>query len=416
MTSSALRAGASAVRRAPHTLSCLGKWVNDVRRTRPERQQPLTSRIRGVIGSARGGRPRSVRALFGRVAWPQAAYRYGYGPSAPPVLQGIFAGVTELASGRPSRDELVQLGILAAAGEGAPAGEVRAEAAEALMDRAHAAGITGVARSVEALVRLADGTLRFADLRRVRRHRRDSVAFAAARDLDRREFNRRFGTALLTEATARQRLQQAYEALPADARGRSGVDFGSGLRTGPAATLDPDPDRWTLVEGPVLAAVTKGRRVLDLGSRTGARALLLLRAGAAEVVGVEPDPALVEFARLNARILQWRDLAPYNAHFVGADPRLFPFDTLGRFDVVTLFSIDGLPEDDLVRLVRKAASMNAALVIQTHEGRSQSAGATLNLHGLLRDHGYPEITVHAPPGAASPILVGHPATTPGRPR
>ena len=415
MTPSALRARVSAVRRAPHALSCLGTWVNDVRGPRPDRKEPLRSRIRGAIGTERGGAPRSVRALFDSVAWPQAAYRYGYGPSAPPMLQGIFAGVTELASARPSRADLAQLGLLAAAGEGEPAGSLRPEVAEALMDRAHAAGITGVARSFESLVRLPDGTLRFADLSRVRRHRRNSVAFVAARDGDRREFNRRFGTTLLTEATARQRLQQAYDALPPAVRGRSGVDFGSGLRTGPAATLDPDPDRWALVEGPVLAPVVKGRRVLDLGSRTGARARLLLRAGAVEVVGVDPDPALVEFARLNARILQWRDLEPYNAHFVGADIRLLPFETLGRFDVVALFALEGLPDDDLGRLVRKAASMNAVLVVQTHEGGAQSAGATLNLHRLLRDHGYPEVTVHAPPGVASPILIGRPAA-PGRPR
>ena len=86
--------------------------------------------------------------LLGGVAWPRAAYRFGWGPSAPPVLQGVFAAASELSASKLDAQTLRQLALLAPEGTGTPAADARHEEIERLMDRAHAAGITGVSRSV----------------------------------------------------------------------------------------------------------------------------------------------------------------------------------------------------------------------------------------------------------------------------
>ena len=54
--------------------------------------------LRSIVRTARGiatvARRRGVGYfgyLIGGVAWPQAAYRFAWGPTAPPLLQGVFA-------------------------------------------------------------------------------------------------------------------------------------------------------------------------------------------------------------------------------------------------------------------------------------------------------------------------------------
>ena len=83
---------------------------------------------------------------------------------------------------------------------------------------------------------------------------------------------------------------------------------------------------------------------------------MMLRAGAREVVAVEFTPAIAEFARLNARILSWRDVRPYDIQVLTGDMRLFLTEDLGVFEVVTAFcSLYYLPEEDMARIIRKAA-------------------------------------------------------------
>src|SRR5687767_11746087 len=76
--------------------------------------------LRSIVRTARGiatvARRRGVGYfgyLIGGVAWPQAAYRFAWGPTAPPLLQGVFAAAGELAAAKPDRIELERLELIA---------------------------------------------------------------------------------------------------------------------------------------------------------------------------------------------------------------------------------------------------------------------------------------------------------------
>ncbi len=347
--------------------------------------------------------------LLGGVAWPRAAYRFGWGPSAPPVLQGVFAAASELSASKLDAHTLRQLALLAPEGTGTPAADARPEEIERLMDRAHAAGITGVSRTFTSLIRTADGHLFFGDLSPARRHPHGSVPFVASRDEDRRVFNRTFGASVLTEATARQALQELKAKVPAGYRDYAPIDFGCGLTVGQIASTDSGTGRWDFFNGQIVGPLVAGRRVLDLGSNNGSMPLMMLRAGAREVTAIEYTPAIADFARLNAKILAWRDMRSYDIEVLTGDMRLFLTKDLGTFDVVTAFcSLYYLPEEDMARIISKAASMHAVLILQANEAvENDLPGKTLDLHRLMRDNGYPEIAVHTPAGFARPLLVGY---------
>ena len=378
--------------------------------------KPVVTTARGVLTVARRRGVRYFGYLVSGVAWPRAAYRYGWGPSAPPLLQGVFAAAAELVAAKPTAEELRRVGLSAPDGPTEPVSDVPAQELERLMDRAHAAGITGVARGFEALVRGAGGGLHFADPSAFRKHRPGSVRFVAARDEDRRLFNRAFGAALLTEAAARRALEQLKARVPKGYREYAPIDFGGGLTVGQIASTDSGTGRWEFFNGPIVGPLVSGRRVLDLGSNNGSLPLMMLRAGAREVVAVEFTPEIADFARLNARILSWRDMRPYQIDVVTGDMRVFLTTDLGAFDVVTAFcSLYYLPEQDMAQIIQKAASMNAVLILQANEAIDNLPAKTLDLHRLMRDNGYSEIAVHTPDGFARPLLVGYPQIQAGEP-
>ncbi|KOV85393.1 methyltransferase [Nocardia sp. NRRL S-836] len=64
----------------------------------------------------------------------------------------------------------------------------------------------------------------------------------------------------------------------------------------------PQDDTELLVAAMTAAAIPTGARVLDIGTGTGALALAALRAGAAEVTGVDVSRRAVWTARLNAAL------------------------------------------------------------------------------------------------------------------
>src|ERR1700752_3498158 len=241
------------------------------------------------------------RYLLTGVAWPQVTSRLGWGPKAPAILQGAFAALAELTAAKVSAGELRQLGLLAEGGAPIYASEVDGAAIEALielMDRAHASGVTGLSRSFRHIVRDRDGAIRFSDLTDVRRHHPGSLHFCASRDADRRAFNRDFGTALLTEESARQSLRALKARVPAGYRDYAPIDFGCGLTVGMIASTDSGTGRWEFFNRDILAPIVPGKRVLDLGSNNGSLPLMMLRAGARAIVGIEFTPMIADFARL----------------------------------------------------------------------------------------------------------------------
>ena len=321
------------------------------------------------------------------------------------MLQGFFAAVGELVAAKTDPQELVGLKLIPGDRPAVVVAEPAPGEIERLMTRAHAAGITGVSCSFGALVRTADGALAFGDLTKARKHHPSSVYFVASRDADRRAFNQSFGGALPTEGTTRPSLRQHETRKPPRSRqARLAGSIGSPQVAGsPGATSE----RGDFFDHKLIASLIAGKRVLDLGSNNGSLPLTMLRAGAREVVAVELIAATGEISRPNARILSWRDVHPYDIQVVSGDMRLFLSEDLGSFDVVTaLCSLCFLPEADMARIVQKAASMNAVLILQANDAIDTLPAKTLDLHRLMRDNGYLEVKVHTREGVAHPLLVG----------
>lgn len=331
-----------------------------------------------------------VGQLIGGVTWPKAAYRYGWGPSAPALLQGVFAAAGEFAASKTDLTELERLRLVTPGGERAV--NVSPEDVERLMNRAHAAGITGVCYSFGSFVRSADGTVAFGDLSKARKHHPGSVHFLASRDADRRAFNRIFGRSVMTEASVRETRWPGP---------------GSSMAARQAARPDSVSGSWDDFNRQVVAPLVAGKRVLDLGSNDRSLPPMLLKAGAREVVAVELTPAAGEEARISARILSWRDVRPYDVHVTNGDIRLFLTEDLGSFDVVTAFCcLHYLPDEEMGPVIRKAAAMDAVLILHANDAIDNLPAKTLDLHRLMRDSGYAEVQVHTPEGSIRPVLVG----------
>ena len=366
--------------------------------------------IRSLVRTAQGLASVAGRRGVGYVGyllsggvWPHAAYRFGWGPGAPPILQGFFAAAGELAAGKTSTAELARLKLSAGDRPAVVVTHASTGEVERLMNRAHAAGITGVSCSFGNLVRTTEGTLAFGDLTRARKHHPSSVYFVASRDADRQAFNQIFGQSLPTESTTRQSLRELDSRRPQRQRQDSSGSC---------------PARWTgaspRMRGPcdffderTVAPLIAGKRVLDLGSNNQSLPVTMLRAGAREVVAVEFMPPAGEVRGPNARILSWRDVHPYDTQVLSGDMRLFLSEDLGSFDVVAaLCSLSFLPDADMARIIHKAASMNAVLILQANDEIDSLPAKTLDLHRLMRDNGYPEVQVHTREGVTQPLLVG----------
>lgn len=367
--------------------------------------------IRSLVRSAQGlatvaGRRGAgyIGSLLGGASWPRAAYRFGWGPAAPPILQGFFAAAGELMAAKTDAGELARLKLTAGDRPAVVVTDAAAGEIERLMNRAHTAGITGVSCSFRTLVRTADNVLAFGDLTKARKHHPSSVYFVASRDADRKAFNQLFGQWLPTDATTRQSFRDLEARRPERARQPGpAASFRVARSARPGGAHAPGD----FVDDGAIAPLILGKRVLDLGSNNPSLPMTMLRAGAREVVGVELTPATGEISRPNARILSWRDIHPYDIQVASGDIRLFLSEDLGSFDVVTaLCSLCFLPEADMARIIQKAASMNAVLILQANDAIDNLPAKTLDLHRLMRDNGYTDVQVHTREGVAQPLLVG----------
>lgn len=366
----------------------------------------IGSVLRGVRTVSRRRGLRYARYLVTGVALPRVAYSCAWALRAWSVAPEFFqrgSGMPPLADAERLRDFTITSG---SAGTG---GHADRAAVEALMDRLHASGMTGLRRRFDDLVMGADGTARLRRLNGLRAHARRGVLFAAERDADRVAFNARFAASILTEETGRRLLRECKASVPAGYRDYAPIDFGGGLTIGQIASTDSGTGRWDFFNRHVVTPLIAGRRVLDLGSNNGSLPLMMLRAGAASVVAVEASPAIADFARLNARILEWRDIRRYDIRVISGDMRLFLTEDLGPFDVVTAFcSLYYLPESDMARVIAKAAAMRATLVLQANDAIHNLPASGTQLHLLMTSNGYPNVHVHDYPGFSRPLLVGSP--------
>jgi SAM-dependent methyltransferase len=244
---------------------------------------------------------------------------------------------------------------------------------------------------------------------RFRLHRSRGAWYLAARDVDRRRFNHHFGTTLLTEEDARHQLDDLRDQVRNGYRDYAPIDFGGGLSFGSIASTDSGTGRWEFFNGGIVGPLVAGSRVLDLGCNNASLTMMMLRAGAREVVAIELTPEIAEVARLNLRIASWRDVREYHWTIHTADMRLWLSEDLGRFDVVTAFcSLYYLPVEDMARVIRKAADSGATMILQANDAIDNLPAKTETLHGLLRDNGYRDVSISAYPGFARPLLIASP--------
>ena len=364
---------------------------------------------RGVVTVARRRGVRYFGYLATGVLWPNLLYRFTWGPDAPQPIRAIFDAASALCHRTVADAELRELAVV---GSGIPSAANQREV-EDLMDRAHRLGIAGLADGFDRLIRTERGEVRFGALPRARFYRRRGAPFLAARDADRRAFNARFEASLLTEAEARRALRDAKAKVPAGYREYAPIDFGAGLTIGRIASTDSGTGRWDFFNRHIVGPLVKGKRVLDLGSNNGSLPLMMLRAGAREVVAIEYTPQIADFARLNARILAWRDIRDYRIEVLTGDMRVFLSQDLGRFDVVTAFcSLYYLPERDMGRIIEKSARMGARLILQANDGIEHLPAQTVTLSHLMERYGYADVAIHAPAGFKRPLLVGTPTAVP----
>lgn len=307
-------------------------------------------------------------------------------------------GDGEGLEGEPGRADVVH--AAAAAGH----------AVEEALNIIHRFGIVGVRYALDH-ARLAGGRVRFAALPGVRVLRRWRTRFQVERDWDRMASNDKFGLELLTEARVRTLLRDVWKKLPPGwFQDYAPIDFGGGVSVGRFAKTDSGTGRWDVFNRDLVGPLVRGARVLDLGSNNGSLPLMMLRSGASEVVAVERSPLLAEAARVNAQVLEWRDMRPYRLRVHVGDMRDVLQQDWGTFDVVTAFcSLYYLPEPDMAAIIRHAASMRATLVLQSNDGAENiPASRARRLKELMQQGGYGDVRLHAFGDFARSILIGVP--------
>lgn len=288
-----------------------------------------------------------------------------------------------------------------------PAGMI--DAVERQMESVHRRGVTGFSLTYgNVVITTPDDEPRFLDFDSAETHSRASgIRFALARDRDRQLFARIYGREVTTEASAREMLRSV--ATP-----YSPADLGGGLATKGFWSVDSGTGRWDYLNGPVLRDLLGGCRVLDLGSFNALMPLMMLADGARQVVALEKSPEMIPVGMKLRKLFEWRDQRPYDLDLRCADMRAVLEGEWGRFDLVTAFcSLYYLEEDDMARVVARAAELAPIMVLQAKTDTRSSAadGKAVKssvpfLRRLLESHGFADVEVVAPAGFTRPLLIG----------
>ena len=245
------------------------------------------------------------------------------------------------------------------------------------------------------------------------------IEFALERDRDRRLLARLYSLDLVTEASARRSLASDFPSSYAP------VDLGRGIASRGFWSVDSGTGRWEFLNGPALGELVPGKRILDLGSHNCVLPLLMLRAGARQVVAVERSAEVAASARRLQKLFEWRDLTAYDLDLRRTDMRSFLDADWGSFDIVSAFcSLYYLEEEEMAQVVRRAAELAPVMVLQAKSDTRPKAAANKAeksapefLGRLLAENGFPHIRTIAPAGYSRPLLIGrvaeaHPGSEP----
>ncbi|MCH9647231.1 MAG: methyltransferase domain-containing protein [Deltaproteobacteria bacterium] len=281
---------------------------------------------------------------------------------------------------------------------------------ERQMEVIHSRGVTGLSLTFSNVaVDPVEGLPSFFDFDDGYCHGPDlGFLFALQRDRDRSKFNRLYDRDLLTEGSARALL--ATPALESYAP----VDLGDGLATRGFWSVDSGTGRWEYLNRRALEGQIEGKRILDLGSHNCVLPLLMLRAGARQVVAVEQSEENCQSARSLEALFHWRDMRSYSLDLKRRDMRAVLTEDWGSFDLVTAFcSLYYLEEEEMAQVVRRAAELAPMMVLQAKndtraqatENKAQKSTLTF-LKRLLQANGFPQVEEFAPDGFSRPMLLG----------
>jgi len=233
------------------------------------------------------------------------------------------------------------------------------------------------------------------------------------RDRDADKLNQLFGTDLLTAEVLRGLR------LPVGAAVHFPFYADAGLWLGAIWNPDLGMLRWRHVLADHLP-IPRGGRILDLGANNGFNALQMLRAGANEVIGVEIDADVIKQGLFVKRVFEWADNTEYRFSYIHGSHADIGAMNLGRFDLITAFcTLYYLSATAMKKTVSDAAKLTDLIVLQYNNDRSIKRGdhetytkASLSFSiELLRNNGFPNVTVIERRGSDRPLVIARTAST-----
>ncbi|MBH30532.1 MAG: hypothetical protein CMG71_00905 [Candidatus Marinimicrobia bacterium] len=289
------------------------------------------------------------------------------------------------------------------------------------LDLIHSKGIVGVnIKPGNVVISKIDGNPYIVDFHSSRHKHVGTFIWRLLRDRDRLVANRRIGLNLLTEKVVNNHLIKLKNPdYQIDSNVYAPIDFGEGHAIGAFWNVTSGTGRWEQFMKKKMPSL-KGKRILDLGSNNGCMPLMMLQAGAHEVIGIELSSHYVNQSNLVKEIFEWRDLTFYNFKPESGNMLKILDKDYGEFDLVTaLCTLYYLNENDMIRLVNHISHISHKMVVQAIEGnvgsqenpdkpRRASVGFLIN---LLRNNGFERVSVsnydyYDPRGCKRPILIG----------
>ena len=276
------------------------------------------------------------------------------------------------------------------------------------LDIAHKFGIVGVyLKPGNILVQDETSTPFLIDFHTARFFRKKGFIFNLFRDQDRIKYNRKCGRKLITEKTAWNGVQNVSRKWYAP------IDFGYGLTQGAFWGVESGMGRWEVFIKEYLPDL-KNKRILDLGSNNGCLPLMMLKEGAAEVIGMELSREFFEQSLLVRELFQWRDMEEYAFKTINTDMYDIINSDLGRFDIITSFcTLYYLKEKQMEAVVRRASEISSLFVIQaniiagsTWDSDKPRRASVEFLNNLLKKNGFPHVDIIVPSLSTRPLLIG----------
>lgn len=289
------------------------------------------------------------------------------------------------------------------------------------LDLIHSRGVVGVnIKPGNVIISIIDGKPNLVDFHGARQKRVGSFMWRLLRDRDRLVANRRTGLNLLTEKTVKNNLIELKESdYQIDNNVYAPIDFGGGHSIGAFWNVTSGTGRWEQFMKARMPTL-RNKRILDLGSNNGCMPIMMLQAGAREVIGIERSPYYVEQSRIVKKIFEWSDLRSYNFKPESGNMLKILDKDFGEFDLVTaLCTLYYLKENDMIRLVKHVSHITSKMVVQAVEGNVGSQedpdkprrASVSFLNNLLCNNGFERVNiydpgVYDPRGCKRPILVG----------